>query len=124
MTLTEDKKKEWEATLRELELLGANESFEEHTQGDYWFLNSQTRGNFFFTADKMIFVSGWGAERIAIPYSNMRAMKKCFVGLFIPTGIKITALNEKGKEKKYKFSVLKRNNWIEYISGKSGIACS
>lgn len=71
----------------------------------------------------MIFISGWGLEKIVIPYSKIKAMKKCFVGPFIPTGIKITALDESGKEKKYKFSVMKRNNWIEYLSGKSGVAC-
>lgn len=124
MALTQDKKQGWEETLRTLELIGADESIEEHTKGDRWTFASQISGNFFFTAEKIIFVSGFGGDQVAIPYSNIKAMKKCFVGPFIPTGIKITALNEKGKEKKYKFSVLKRNNWIEHISGKSGVACS
>ena len=123
MALTEAKKNEWVKTLRELELLGAEESFEEHTAGDYWVFTSQTRGNLFFAHDKMIFISGWGVERIVIPYTNIRAMKKCFIGPFIPTGIKITALNEKGKEKKYKFSVMKRKHWIEFISEKTGVVC-
>ena len=69
MALTEAKKNEWVKTLRELELLGAEESFEEHTAGDYWFFTSQTRGNIFFAQDKMIFISGWGFERIVIPRS-------------------------------------------------------
>ena len=123
MALTEKKKNEWIETLREVELLGETETFEEHTQGDYWFLNSQTRGNIFFTADRMIFISGWGFEKIVIHYSDIRAMKKCFIGLFIPTGIKITALNENGKEKNYKLSVMKRNDWINFISQKSGVNC-
>ena len=123
MALTEAKKNEWVKTLRELELLGAEESFEGHTAGDYWVFTCQTRGNLFFANDKMIFISGWGVERIVIPYTNIRAMKKCFIGPFIPTGIKITELNEKGKEKKYKFSVMKRKHWIEFISEKSGVVC-
>lgn len=123
MALTEKKKNEWIDALRELGLLGATETFEEHTQGDYWTLFGQTRGNYFFTADKIIFVSGFGAEQIVIPYSNIKAMKKCFVGPFIPTGIKITALNENGKEKNYKLSVMKRNDWINFISQKSGVSC-
>ena len=124
MALTEAKKNEWLKALRELELLGEGESFEEHTLGDYWRLNSQTRGNFFFAQDKMIFISGWGIERIVISYNNIKAMKKCLVGPFLPTGIKVTALDESGKEKKYKFSVMKRNKWIEYLSAKSGVVCS
>ena len=77
----------------------------------------------FFTADKIIFIGGLGTEQIVVPYNKIKAIKKCFVGPFIPTGIKITALNEQGKEKKYKFSVMKRNNWISLISEKSGVSC-
>ena len=126
MALSEQKKNEWIKTLREIGLLSETETFEEHTPGDYWVLASQTRGNLFFTADRIIFISGWGFEQIVIPYSNIRAIKKCLIGPlipFLPIGIKITALNEKGKEKKYKFSVMKRNDWMKLISERSGVSC-
>jgi len=125
MALTEANKVKWEETLRELELLGAEESIEEHTAGDYWPFTGQVRGNYFFTKDKMIFVSGFGLENFVIPYKNIKEIKKCMISLFIPTGIKITALDEeKGKDKKYKCSVMKRNNWIEYLAQKSGVNCN
>ncbi len=122
MALNEQAREKWENTLRELELITESETISDHTAGDYWWFNSQTRGNLFFMEDRMIFVSGWGVEKITIPYKNIRGMKKCFVGLFIPTGIKLTVYDdEKLKDKTYKFSVLKRKNWMEYLSNKSGV---
>lgn len=124
MALTEVQMNEWPQKLREINLLGPQEIIEEHTQGDYWFYTSQARGNFFFTQEKIIFVSGWGFDQIAIPYQNIRSMKKCTVGLFFPTGIKITAINEKGKSQVYKISVLNRKYWIEYLTAKTGVICN
>ena len=124
MALTEEKKAKWEETLRELELLNEGETIEDHTAGDSWSWTGQTRGNYFFTKDKLIFVSGFGIDNFVIKYNDIKAIKKCFVGPFIPTGIKLTALNEKGKEKKYKLSVMKRNNWIQLLETKSGVTCS
>ena len=125
MALTEANKVKWEETLRELELLGAEESIEEHTAGDHWPFTGQVRGNYFFTKEKMIFVSGFGLENFVIPYKNIKEIKKCMISLFIPTGIKITIFDEeKGKDKKYKCSVMKRNNWIDYLSQKSGVTCN
>ncbi len=123
MALTEEKKAKWEETLRELELLTDGETIEDHTAGDLWSWTGQTRGNYFFTKDKLIFVSGFGFENLVIKYNDIKAIKKCFVGPLIPTGIKVTALNEKGKEKKHKLSVMKRNNWIQLLETKSGVAC-
>ena len=125
MTLTADKKNEWESTLIELKLMNQGDSIEENIQGDYWTFTGQTRGNYFFTKEKMIFISGWGIESFAIPYSDIKEIKKCMISLFIPTGIKLTVFDQnKGKEKKYKCSVLKRNDWIEFLSKKSGIDCN
>lgn len=122
MNLSESKKQEWESTLRELELIAADDVIEEHTSGDYWFLVSQTRGNFFFTREKFVFVSGLGFDNFAINYSDIKGIKKTFVGPFIPTGIVVTALDpKKGKEKKYKCSILKRQQWMDLISQKSGV---
>lgn len=122
MALKEADKAKWEETLRELDLIGTEEKIEEHTAGDYWSFTGQVRGNYFFTKDKMIFISGFGLENFVIPYKNIKAIKKCMISLFIPTGIKVTVFDEqKGKDKKYKCSVMKRNDWIEYLSQKSGV---
>lgn len=122
MALTEAKKQEWEGTLRQLELMSADDGIEEHTQGDYWWLVTQTRGNFFFTKEKLIFVSKFGFDNFAIKYTDIRRIKKSFVGPFIPTGITVTAVDpEKGKEKKYKCSVMKRQHWMDLISKRAGL---
>lgn len=123
MALTEEKKLEWEQTLRDLKLMEEGDAIEEHTRGDYWFLTSQTRGNFFFTKEKFIFVSGFGVDNFSIKYSDIREIKKCMISLFIPTGFKVTADNQdKGKTKKYKCSVMKRKDWMQLLAGKAGIS--
>lgn len=123
MALTEEKKKKWEETLRELNLIDENDSIEEHTQGDYWQLAAQSRGNFFFTKEKFIFVSGFGVNNFAIKYTDIRAIQKCMLNFFIPTGITVTADNqENGKTKKYKCSVMKRAKWMELLSEKANVA--
>lgn len=123
MQLTEAKRLEWEKTLKEIGLMSAADEIVEHTQGDYWWLFSQSRGNFFFTKEKFIFVSGWGANSFSISYSDIKGLKKSVVGPFIPTGITVTAQDpEKGKLKKYKCSVMKRKGWMEFLSQRSGVA--
>lgn len=113
---------EWKKVLVEAELIGENESIERHTYGDYWNLTGQSRGNYFFTADKMVFISGLGVESFAIRYADIKEIKKCMISMFLPTGIKITAMNpEKGKTKKYKCSVMKRKEWIDYLYEKTGL---
>ena len=47
MALTEQKKQEWEETLRKGELISVSDKITDHTQGDLWEMLSQTRGNFF-----------------------------------------------------------------------------
>ncbi|MDD6224159.1 MAG: hypothetical protein PUB18_04070 [bacterium] len=122
MTLTEKKKNEWEKTLLKLKLMSEGDSIQKHTSGDLWNFTGQTRGNYFFTKEKMIFVSGFGVETFSIAYKDIKEIKKCMIGIFIPTGIKITALDPiKGKEKKYKCSVMKRKSWMEFLSQKSGV---
>ena len=67
MALTEDAKLKWTETLIELELMGEHDSIEAHTAGDYWeFMSGQKRGNFFFTNEKFIFVSGLGFSNFSI----------------------------------------------------------
>ena len=91
MQLTEAKRLEWEKTLKEVELMSAADEIIEHTQGDYWTFGSQTRGNYFFTNEKFIFVSGWGIKNFSINYSDIKGLKKSMIGPFIPTGITVTA---------------------------------
>ena len=95
MSLTEQKKAEWEKTLREAALIGPMDTIQEHTKGDFWDLTSQISGNFFFTTEKFVFVSGGliGKVSFSIPYSKITELKLCNIGgliPLIPTGIKVT----------------------------------
>ena len=125
MDLSESKKNEWESNLKEIELMSADETIEEHTKGDFWELLSQTRGQYFFTNEKFIFVGGiLGVDNFAIPYSSIKSLKLCNVGGIIPivpTGIKVTYMNEKGKLRTKKCSVPKRKEWLAYLSEKSHV---
>jgi len=118
MKLSDKKKQEWEKTLRELELMSAEDIIEEHTQGDLWTFMSQTRGNYFFTKEKFIFVSGFGVETFSVAYGDISGLKTCNVGgliPIIPTGIKVSFMNSEGKMTTKKCSVMKRKEWIAYL---------
>lgn len=118
MKLAQSKKEKWEQTLRELELISADDVIEEHTQGDLWTFMSQTRGNYFFTKEKFIFVSGFGLENFAVAYGDISGLKTCNVGgliPIIPTGIKVSFMNSEGKMVTQKCSVMKRKEWIAYL---------
>lgn len=118
MKLAQSKKEKWEQTLKELELIAADDVIEEHTQGDLWTFMSQTRGNYFFTKEKFIFVSGFGLENFAVAYGDISGLKTCNVGgliPIIPTGIKVSFMNSEGKMVTKKCSVMKRKEWIAYL---------
>ncbi len=127
MSLTEQKKAEREKTLREAALIGPMDTIQEHTKGDFWDLTSQISGNFFFTTEKFVFVSGGliGKVSFSIPYSKITELKLCNIGgliPLIPTGIKVTYTEENGKSVKKKCSVMKRKQWISYLQEKSGVS--
>ncbi len=126
MKLKPEKVAEWEKTLREAGYMGEDDHIIEHTQGDLWEMASQTRGNFFFTNEKFIFVGGLlGVSNFAVKYSDIKELKKINVGgliPLIPTGIKVTCQDpENGRMKKHKCSVMKRKEWIAFLQGKAGL---
>jgi len=124
MALSKEAYEVWENNLKELNLLEAGEVIEEYVKGDYWeFLGGQTRGQYLFTSQKVIFISGYGFKQVVIKYSDIKEIKKCMIGPFIPTGIKLTVFNEeKGKNVKHKFSLMKRNDWMNLLASKSGVS--
>ncbi|MDE7360051.1 MAG: hypothetical protein K2N39_11620 [Lachnospiraceae bacterium] len=83
----------WEKSLREAEYMSDDDHIIEHTKGDLWAMMSQTRGNFFFTNEKFIFVGGLlGASNFAVKYSDIKELKLVNVGgliPIIPTGIMV-----------------------------------
>ena len=105
MGLSEKDKNEWEKVLREGDLMKEGDSIVESVKGDYYYLG-QNRGTYFFTNEAVIFVSGFGGTSAVLPYKNIKEIKKCFVGPFIPTGIKKEKLQKKKKLTKVSFFYL------------------
>lgn len=114
-----------EKKLKELKLMDENDTIQKQVQGDYYSFG-QNRGTYYFTEKAIIFFSGMaGSVTAVIPYEDVKEMKKCFVGPFIPTGIKLTVFDQqKGKNKKHKLSILGRKQWISYITEKTGVDLS
>ncbi|MCM1182489.1 MAG: hypothetical protein NC337_03840 [Roseburia sp.] len=122
MASKEQKREELEKSLREAGLMEETDSIESETKGDYWTFGSQTRGSFIFTKEKFIFIGGLGMNNFALKYSDIKGIKKSMINFFIPTGVTVTALDpESGKEKKYKCSVMKRAEWMEYLGKRANI---
>lgn len=122
MKFTPERINQIEQSLIDGKVMQPGDHIQEYIQGDYWekFLcfYSQIRGYYYFTNESVIFVGGLaGSTFWGVKYKNIKEMKKCNVAFFIPTGISITGYDEiKGKDVKYKLSVMKRQNWIDYIA--------
>lgn len=120
---TPEKIKGMETLLMEAQLMDPEDGIEEVTGGDYYpIFFDQVRGNYYFTHERVAFVSGWGTNSFSIKYSAIKGIKKSFIGPFLPFGVTVTAETEDGKTKKYKFSLLGRAKWIDFLSNKSGVS--
>lgn len=122
--LTQEEIKEINDNLKEASLMDKDDSVEIIEKGDYWekllCFSSQVRGIYYFTKKNVIFVGGFaGTTSFSIPYKNIKELKKCNVGLFIPCGVKVIFHDDKkDKDKSYKLSLLKRDKWIKFIEEK------
>lgn len=125
MKLPEAKVKELEQWLVENKLMDTGDYLEDTVKGDYYpiYIN-QVRGNYYFTNQRIVFYSGmFGTSTFSIKYSDIKAIKKSFIGPLMPFGITITAFDSgKGKDKKYKLSLQSRKKWLELFSSKSGVS--
>ena len=120
--MKQEETEQWIETLKILELWQEEDRIEELVRGDYYEFMGQVRGSYIFTAHQMIFVSGMGMTTFSARYKDICAIKKSFVGPFLPFGVTIAVKNpQSGKEKKYKMSILGRKKWIEYLSSKTGV---
>lgn len=122
--MKQEELKELEKSLKERKIIEHSDSIEAVEKGDYWerifFFNTQTRGIYCFTKKAIVFMGGvMGVAQFAIPYKDIKVIKKCNVGLLVPCGILIVAPDEKKRrDKKYKLSLLKRKTWIKLIEEK------
>lgn len=125
MKLSDQKKATWESKLRDSGMIGLIDTIQEHTKGDLWD-PGQISGDFFFTTEKFVYVSGGliGRVSFSIPYNKITGLKLCNIGFipFLPTGIRVTYTDEDGKTKKKKCSVMKRKQWLAYLQEKTGVS--
>lgn len=125
-----DKQKEKQTkNLIEAGLMEQSDSLVDFLQANYFqklvgIIGSWKRGWLYFTEERIICTTGILDENIVIPYKHIQQVKKCSQGLF-PLGIAVTYKHlETGEVTTDKFSVLKRQKWIDFIFEKSGVACS
>ena len=127
MDYTPEKIADIEAGLRTLELISDGEHVTEAVKGDYWekllCFYSQVRGEYYFTADKIMFAGGFaGSTNWAVKFKDIKKIEKCSVGLFMPFGVRMHFYDEKkDKVRSYKLSLLKRETWIDYLTQKAGL---
>ncbi|MBQ9767085.1 MAG: PH domain-containing protein [Lachnospiraceae bacterium] len=97
--------------------LAEGEELEKTFASDYWekflFTRSQVRGRYWFTNQRILFGT-WGMIKVEIPYNKISAAVTCNVGLFIPTGIKLTM--DDGTV--HVLSVTKRSENLDFIKAK------
>lgn len=120
--MSENKLKEIEEGLKKLNLMDESDIIEKDVAGDYWRINKQIRGHYYFTNERVVFMSGWGLESFSFKYADIKEIKKSNISLFMPFGVTVTVDDNSGKMKKYKLSLMKRDQWIELLTNKSGVA--
>ena len=117
MDLSTEEARMWVSKLTETGVMHEGEQIIEHVKGDFWEFGAQVRGHYLFTEEAVVFVGGInGAAQWRVDYKSIQEVNKKNIKLIICTGIAIKYINEKGKLKKKVLSILKRNDWIEFIS--------
>lgn len=122
-----DKKKEkLKSNLVELGLMEPEDTIIECLQANYRekLLGNMGRwkqGWIYFTEKKIVYPTGLLYENIVIPYESIRCIEKCSQG-FIPMGIAVTYDDPKtGSQTEDRFSIMKRDKWIAFLSEKAGL---
>lgn len=120
--MSESELKEIKEGLIKMNLMDETDEIEQDVAGDFYRGTKQVRGHYYFTKERVAFVSGWGLEFFGFRYVNIREIKKSNISLFMPFGVTVTVEDNFGKMRKYKLSLLKRDQWIALLSEKSGVA--
>lgn len=81
-------------------------------------------GWIYFTETRIVYPTGILNENIVIPYKSIRKLEKCSQGLF-PMGIAVTHEDSStGELVLDKFSMTKRDKWLDFLAEKAGISLS
>ena len=74
----------------------------------------------YFTEERLIVITGLLEDHIVIPYRNIRSMEKGSQGAF-PIAVSITYENLKGELATDKISLMKRDEWMEFMAQRADL---
>ena len=117
----------WQQALRDLNLISDTDKVEAYVVANWAEISfgpfgNWRRGTLIFTREKLVYMTSFGISQLAINYSDIREVKKCFAGL-LPMGMRIAAYDNKtDKIKKTKFWLGHRTKWVQFVSEKAGLA--
>lgn len=124
--MNEAKKEKLKKQLVEVNLMEQEDTIVECLQANYLKkllgkIGQWEQGWAYFTERRLVYPTGILDKNIIIPYQNIRQLGKCSQGLF-PMGITITYEHpETGEMTTDKFSMMKRQKWIDFMSQKAAI---
>jgi len=125
--MNEKQKEKQKQNLVKIGLMEENDTLVDFLQANYrqrllgkW--GQWKPGWIYFTEERLIYPTGLLDDNIVIPYTSIVKIEKCSQG-FIPMGIVVTYTKpETGEQAEERFSIAKRDKWIEFLSEKAGLA--
>ncbi|MBQ9989502.1 MAG: hypothetical protein IJP31_00955 [Lachnospiraceae bacterium] len=121
--MNEAKKEKLKQKLVKANLMDSNDTIIDCLQANYKenllgkIKSGWKQGYIYFTQEKIVFVA---IGSISIPYHKIRKLEKS-TQFFLPLGMDVTYEDPDGKTILQKFSLQKRNDWIDFLAEKSGI---
>lgn len=119
MNTNEKKLEKWKSKLIKADLLQDGEQIIDVIDGDYWRRRIKSSGHIVFTDRKFLFCGRFMTNLLPINYHDVVSLKRCFIGPFLPTGVRVTTFDhETGSNQQHILSIFHRNHWIEFIESK------
>jgi hypothetical protein len=122
--MNEKRKEKLKDTLVKARLMTPEDTILECLQANYLErlagrIGQWKQGWIYFTEEKILYPTGILDSDIVIPYDSIRKIEKCSQGIF-PMGIAVTWQDpESGEWVTDKFSLSKRNQWIQFLTEKA-----
>ena len=114
----------WEKILKESDFISKDDCIEEYNEGIRWNFPTQTKGNYFLTKEKIIFIGEIALGSFTVSYKDIKAIKKKAANLFSPECVSIVTADASGKKHKYYCFVEGKEKWLTRLSNKVGFSCA
>lgn len=130
--MNEAKKEKVKESLVEAGLMDPEDTLVDCLQANYQeklvgSIKQWRKGWIYFTEKRVVYPmsilgAALGENNVVIPYQNIRKLGKCSQQFF-PIGISITYEDPKtGEQVTDKFSMMKRNKWMDFLAERAGIS--